>query len=331
MAEVVLGIGTSHGPMLVTTPEQWKLRAPFDVSAMHHYKGKTWSYNQLIEMRKNEHIEKQITNEVLQQRKDACWAAIQELSRVYHEVKPDVAVIIGNDQMEIFNDTLVPAFSVFYGDTIVNSELSEEHMEAMPPGIAAAVPGFIPQGGATYPAVAELGEHIIKTAIEDNFDVAAIKEMPNHETPHAFGFIYRQIMKDRPVPSVPILINTFYPPNQPTVRRCYAFGKSILKAIRTWKSDARVALFGSGGLTHFVIDESVDQLFFEAMRRRDIASVANLGENIFQAGTSEMKNWVPLAGAMAELGFEPHLVDYVPCYRSPAGTGNAMGFVYWRK
>ncbi|MFT5440911.1 MAG: 3-O-methylgallate 3,4-dioxygenase, partial [Alphaproteobacteria bacterium] len=23
------------------------------------------------------------------------------------------------------------------------------------------------------------------------------------------------------------------------------------------------------------------------------------------------------------------LVDYVPCYRSLAGTGNAMGFLYW--
>jgi 3-O-methylgallate 3,4-dioxygenase len=23
-------------------------------------------------------------------------------------------------------------------------------------------------------------------------------------------------------------------------------------------------------------------------------------------------------------------VDYVPCYRSEAGTGNAMAFVYWR-
>ena len=22
-------------------------------------------------------------------------------------------------------------------------------------------------------------------------------------------------------------------------------------------------------------------------------------------------------------------VDYVPCYRSKAGTGNAMGFAYW--
>jgi len=43
-----------------------------------------------------------------------------------------------------------------------------------------------------------------------------------------------------------------------------------------------------------------------------------------------MKNWVPVAGAMAQLGLTPHIVDYVPCYRSEAGTGNAMGFVYWK-
>jgi 3-O-methylgallate 3,4-dioxygenase len=24
------------------------------------------------------------------------------------------------------------------------------------------------------------------------------------------------------------------------------------------------------------------------------------------------------------------LIDYVPCYRSPAGTGCAMGFAEWR-
>ena len=31
-----------------------------------------------------------------------------------------------------------------------------------------------------------------------------------------------------------------------------------------------------------------------------------------------------------ELGFKFHPVDYVPCYRSGAGTGNAMAFVFWR-
>ena len=34
--------------------------------------------------------------------------------------------------------------------------------------------------------------------------------------------------------------------------------------------------------------------------------------------------------AMFEAGMSMKLIDYVPCYRSPAGTGNAMAFAYWR-
>lgn len=33
---------------------------------------------------------------------------------------------------------------------------------------------------------------------------------------------------------------------------------------------------------------------------------------------------------MQTLGFEPAMIEYVPCYRSEAGTGCAMGFVAWR-
>ena len=46
-------------------------------------------------------------------------------------------------------------------------------------------------------------------------------------------------------------------------------------------------------------------------------------------GTAEIKNWYPVIAAMNETELEYHLVDYVPCYRSEAGTGNAMAFVYW--
>ena len=127
-----------------------------------------------------------------------------------------------------------------------------------------------------------------------------------------------------------VTVNTFFPPNQPTVRRCHRFGESILEAIRGWETDKRVALIASGGLTHFVIDEDVDRTFLGAIEKRDFEPVFALGEAIFQDGTSEMKNWVPVAGAMAKLGLQPHVLDYIPCYRSAAGTGNAMGFVYWR-
>jgi 3-O-methylgallate 3,4-dioxygenase len=136
-------------------------------------------------------------------------------------------------------------------------------------------------------------------------------------------------MNDRVVPSVPVVLNTFYPPNQPTAARCYEFGKSIAKAIESWDNDARVALIASGGLTHFVIDEEIDQAILAAMREGKVDKITALGEGVFQSGTSEIKNWIPVAGAMAKVQFDMHLIDYVPCYRSEAGTGNAMGFVYW--
>lgn len=330
MAEIVLGIATSHGPMLVTETEVWGARLPADRANSHAWRGRRWTFDELVAARKQEDIASQITAEVWRERQHRCQVAIEELANVFAAAKADVAVIVGNDQMEIFDERLIPAFSVFYGDTITNYEFSDERMARLPPGIAESIGGYIPPGGAVSSGQPELALQIIKRVMADGFDVAAMKALPKPETPHAFGFVFRRIMRDQPIPTVPVLINTFYPPNQPDVRRCYEFGKSVLRAIDEWESDARVAVLASGGLTHFVIDEEVDQIFFEALRTRDMTPVAELGEAIFQDGTSEMKNWVPVAGAMAELGFKPMLVDYVPCYRSEAGTGNAMGFVHWQ-
>jgi Catalytic LigB subunit of aromatic ring-opening dioxygenase len=333
MAKIVVGIGTSHGPMLSTPPDQWGQRVAADRrNPEHWFKGKAYNFEQLVAMRQGEHLEKQLTQQIWNDRHAACQRAIGKLAAVFAEAKPDVAVIVGNDQMEMFKEALIPAMSVYRGETIPNEFPTEEEIAKMPPGIPIAIPGHIPLQGATYNGLPELATHIIEQAIDDRFDITSLKSLPAgvHHIPHAFGFVFRQIMSDKPVPTVPVVLNTFYPPNQPTVERCYAFGKSLLRAIESWKSDARVALIASGGLTHFVIDEEVDNAVLDALRARKIEGVAKLGEAIFQAGTSEVKNWVPVAGAMADLGYEPNVVDYVPCYRSEAGTGNAMAFVYWR-
>ena len=44
----------------------------------------------------------------------------------------------------------------------------------------------------------------------------------------------------------------------------------------------------------------------------------------------EVRNWLPVTAACGAAGLAMELVDYVPCYRSAAGTGNAMGFVTWQ-
>ena len=35
-------------------------------------------------------------------------------------------------------------------------------------------------------------------------------------------------------------------------------------------------------------------------------------------------------GALSVTDYEMNLLDYVPCYRSEAGTGNAMAFATWQ-
>jgi 3-O-methylgallate 3,4-dioxygenase len=137
-------------------------------------------------------------------------------------------------------------------------------------------------------------------------------------------------MLDRVIPSVPIFINTFYPPNQPPASRCAALGSALRRGIESWPSDLRVAVLASGGLTHFVINEEVDRQILDAIRTGDLTEVKALGEPIYQSGTSEVKNWLPLMQAMSDIGFKPNVVDYIPCYRSPAGTGCSMGFAYWQ-
>jgi OH-DDVA oxygenase len=137
-------------------------------------------------------------------------------------------------------------------------------------------------------------------------------------------------MRDRVIPNVPVIANTFFPPNQPTARRCFEFGRTVARAILAWEVPARVAIFGSGGMSHFVIDESFDRMLIDAIQRRDVAALCSVPEQTLQSGTSELKNWIAAAGAMFETDLAGGLVDYQPCYRSEAGTGTANGFMCWR-
>ncbi|MGH7090121.1 MAG: hypothetical protein ACREFQ_14595 [Stellaceae bacterium] len=332
MAEIVLGLATSHGPMLTTPWQQWDQRVNFDKKfAQHAYKGKICTFDELVALRADSGFEREITRGKWQSRHEDCQAAIARLADVWAKVKPDAAVIIGNDQMELFTDAAIPAFSVYWGETIENRIGAEEERGMQAPGVAVAQAGRIPPGGATYPGFPALGRRIIEDLIEAGYDVAALKRFrPGRGAiPHAYGFVYRQIMRDAAVPTVPVVINTFYPPNTPKVRRCWEFGRTILKTIEAWPEKLRVALIGSGGLTHFVIDEEVDRVVLEAIRTGRADGIEALGEPIFREGTSEVKNWVALMGAMSDLGWTAEIEAYVPCYRSLAGTGNAMGFAWW--
>jgi hypothetical protein len=136
-------------------------------------------------------------------------------------------------------------------------------------------------------------------------------------------------LRDKPMPIVPVLINTYFPPNQPTAKRCYDYGKALGRAIKSWDTKARVAVAASGGMSHFVIDEALDKRLIDALLNRDEAALTSEPEYSFRSGNSEIKNWIIVAGICAETDMEMTVHDYVPCYRSEAGTGSGMAFATW--
>jgi hypothetical protein len=336
MAQITLGLATSHGPMLSIPAEFWKDRVLADRdNPRHSFGGVVYTFDQLIALRRSENLAAQITPEICEERHARCQRAIRILAEFFDQHRPDVAVVIGNDQMEIFTSDHVPAFAVFWGGFVEGIPRTPEFLAKLNPGVARAELDRTPAVYTKYPCLPDVGRHVIESSVAAGFDVAQLTRLPvgeigSNAVPHAYGFVYRRIMRDKVLPHVPVFVNTFYPPNQPPAGRCFHFGRTLARAISAWQQNLSVAFIASGGLTHFVVEEDFDREVLDWFRRGDEKALSSLPEGRLQSGTSEIKNWITLAGAMSEAGLGMSLVDYVPCYRSEAGTGSGLGFAYWQ-
>jgi hypothetical protein len=238
----------------------------------------------------------------------------------------------------MFLDDLKPAFTILGAETFESMPRTDEQIERLPPGIALADAGHLPDEAAVrFPGHPELARHLALYATDKGFDVAwsyrQFRPDPARAQtsgmPHAYGFIYKQIMRDKPTPHVPVDSNTFFAPNQPRAPRCHAFGEVLGEAIRAWDGHARVCVVASGGLSHFVVDEEFDRDIMSAMENNDFRHLLNYDEGWFQAGSSEIKSWIAAGGAMQGAGLTGRIVGYQALYRTPGGTGSSAAFMVW--
>ena len=90
------------------------------------------------------------------------------------------------------------------------------------------------------PFATDLIGHLIGTGV----DIAAISKVNDPETHgfgHAYGFVVKRLMANLTAPIVPLMLNTYYPPNQPTPARCYAIGMRCARQSRRagWNAASR--------------------------------------------------------------------------------------------
>jgi hypothetical protein len=264
--------------------------------------------------------------DVWQSKYEATQNAIAKLTRIIADAKLDVMLIVGDDQHELFLDDCIPTFTVFRGDEIW--DLPQEHETLSPSHQAGkwAVHSDVPDA---YPCQPDLAEWIIKHLMTAEFDVAQFTRQPEGRSlGHAWTFVRRRLMdREKPIPMVPVMINTYFPPNQPTPKRCYALGQALRAAVESWPEPMRVGVVASGGLSHFVVDAELDRAVLQAMQDHDLETLSNLPATKLESGSSEILNWIIAAGALENKTMT--LLDYIPGYRSPAGTGCGMAFASW--
>jgi 3-O-methylgallate 3,4-dioxygenase len=334
--------------MLSMPPELWlqfgeddrkreALVAPWD--------GSTVTYDELL-AHADPSIAKGLTLESFRRHHAAAQRAIGVLAEALAEAQPDCVVVVSNDQQEFFYDDNMPCFAVYWGESI--PLIARKPGPNVPRARAASAWGY-GDVSVDVPINARLGKHLIDYLIADGFDIAHFRYLraeyggtvgpagyvkepsktPARQQglPHGFAFVIKRIMNGKPFPIVPLFQNTFYPPNQPTTRRCYALGHALRAAIEEWDAESRVAIVASGGFSHFVIDPEIDDLAHKGFRERDPGILCSLPEWKLQSGTSEIKDWITLAGACEHLDYR--FVDRTPGYRSPAGTGHADAFAIW--
>jgi hypothetical protein len=329
MARLVAAFGSSHSIMLVSQREDWQhgFRA-IDPKNPHYYDraGNKTSYEQLLAVAPG-NAEAMVTPEKMGERWDQAEAAMDTLRDRIVAAKLDVLLVVGDDQTELFRTTNNPAFAIYYGDTIRNAraEVADSDGWYKKARMVRQEPG----ADRDYPVKADLAKWLIRELCDLDFDIAAMDGLePGQAEGHAFSFVHRRYLQGTDLPIVPVIVNTFDPPNQPTPRRCVQLGAALRALIKSYPEDLRVGVLASGGLSHFVVDEALDEGIIDAIRRKDTAWLASLDPKQLQAGSSEIRNWLIAVEAVKDLDLE--WVTYVPGYRSPALTGTGLCFAAWR-
>src|SRR5215475_2508258 len=100
--------------MLSIAPELWPERVKADrVNPQHFYQGKTFTFDELVTLRRTKNLAAQCTPEVCRKRYQRCQQAIEKLTVIFDAIRPDIAVVVSNDQIEVFTAEHVPVFAIF--------------------------------------------------------------------------------------------------------------------------------------------------------------------------------------------------------------------------
>ncbi|MEV4241617.1 hypothetical protein AB0J47_41425 [Nocardia sp. NPDC049737] len=312
--------------LLAAPPHWWAERAEHDRANPELYDstGVIRSFDELAEAA-GSRFDERCTPEVWEDDWRRCQAALTRLREDFRRVAPDVVLIVGDDQRELFSENNQPAMAISAAPAMSTGLLDDHDSEFLKD----AARSYLMDDEFAFAGHAALADDLARGLTNEGFDIAWMNAAPpGTGFGHAYGFPIHKFLQPDPVAVIPFMLNTYYPPNQPSPRRCFELGRALRAAAAASPIDARIAVLASGGLSHFVVDEALDRQVLSAIVSKDAEALCALPAALLNSGSSEIRNWITAAGAME--GRPVDWSEYVPIVRSAAGTGCGMGFLSWR-
>lgn len=239
-------------------------------------------------------------------------AGMGEARKIVEHTRPDAIVIFSTDHFDrCFYDNL-PAFLVGVGEYAEGPIAEWMRLPKVKLKIAS-----------------DLAQFIVSEGLDNGVDFASSQELPlDHAEVVPLSFITPQWN----IPIVPVVVNAFAPP-MPSLKRCWQVGAFIRDAIERWPQNKRVAVIGTGGISHWVgppetgrVNAEFDRWFLQCLVEGKATEVieeykkAEDLEKIAGNGGQEIRDWLAVAGAMPSR-LKPRVLAYEPIPQWATGTG----------
>lgn len=233
------------------------------------------------------------------------FGAYSQVKRWLHdEMHADVAIFVYNDHGTAFFFDRYPTFALGASDEY---EIGDE--------------GFGPRPLPPVRGDAEFSWQLAEALVADEFDLTICQEL---SLDHGLLVPLPLLFSHKPhwdVRVVPLEVNVLQHP-LPSARRCFQLGRAIRHAVQAQPGNTRVAIIGTGGMSHQLhgerfghLNSDFDRYFLDTLRD-DPESLARMShrELMKQAGAEavELIMWLVMRGALADSVTEIHRNYYAP-------------------
>jgi len=221
------------------------------------------------------------------EKREKVQEAYDQCRVILEEKKPQAIIIISAEHMSTLSPQLIPPFTL---------GVAESYSGPLDKWIG------IPQ--KEYKGSQEFSHFLLSKLYQNHFDVAMAGELAlDHGIIQPLHYVEP---REEEVVVIPVVLNGITPP-LPSMKRCYEFGRVLREAIEEQEIFERVAILGTGGLSHWVgtkemgtVNEEWDRHVLDLIqsgRAKEFACMND--EEIIPAGNGaeEVRAWSAVVGA----------------------------------